>query len=93
HTRAHQVVILETGDQTMVFVADLATLHYQFQRLAWVTTYDVEPLETIESKRYWQQWVLEHDAVIIFQHDTQIPTGKLVRGSNNRFKIEPVSVD
>ena len=93
HTRAHQVVILETGDQTMVFVADLATLHYQFQRLAWVTTYDVEPLETIESKRYWQQWVLEHDAVIIFQHDTQIPTGKLVRGNNNRFKVEPVSID
>ncbi|MCB9101837.1 MAG: MBL fold metallo-hydrolase [Anaerolineales bacterium] len=92
HTRAHQVVILEADGKTLVFMADLATLHYQFQRLAWVTAYDVEPLETIESKRYWQQWALAHDAVLIFQHDTQIPMGKLV-ADGNRFKVEPVSID
>lgn len=91
HTRAHQVVILETHEQILLFVADLSTLHYQFQRLAWVTAYDVEPLETIESKRYWQQWALDNDAVIIFQHDTQIPAGKLVP-DGRRFKIEPVSI-
>lgn len=91
HTRAHQVIIIEAGGKTLLFMADLATLHYQFQRLAWVTAYDVEPLETIESKRYWQQWVLAHDAVIIFQHDTQIPVGKLVP-NGNRFKVEPVSI-
>ncbi|RME99927.1 MAG: MBL fold metallo-hydrolase, partial [Chloroflexi bacterium] len=42
HTRAHQVVILEDGNQTAVFVADMSTLHYHLQRLAWVTGYDVE---------------------------------------------------
>lgn len=92
HTRAHQVVILESEQETAIFVADLSTLHYHFQRLAWVTTYDVEPLETIESKRYWQQWALENKATIIFQHDTQIPTGKIVV-DDDRFRIEPVPTD
>ncbi|MCB0170401.1 MAG: MBL fold metallo-hydrolase [Anaerolineae bacterium] len=91
HTRAHQVIIIEAGGQTLIFMADLATLHYQFQRLAWVTAYDVEPLETIESKRYWQQWALANNAVLIFQHDTQIPMGQLVR-DGKRLKVEPISI-
>jgi glyoxylase-like metal-dependent hydrolase (beta-lactamase superfamily II) len=87
HTRAHQVVILEDEDQTAVFVADLSTLHYHLQRLAWVTGYDVEPLESIETKRYWQQWLVERDALIIFQHDTQITTGKLCSDGRN-YRVE-----
>lgn len=89
HTRAHQVVILEDSGDTAIFMADMATLHYHFQRLAWVTGYDVEPLESIETKRYWQQWAIKHNALLIFQHDTQIPAGKL-KPDGSRFKIEPI---
>lgn len=88
HTRGHQVVILESNGETALFVADMATLHYHFQRLAWVTAYDVEPLESIETKRAWQQWAVERDALIIFQHDTQIITGKL-KQKGRHFHIEP----
>lgn len=88
HTRAHQVVILEAEAETVLFLADMATLHYHFERLAWVTGYDVEPLESIETKRYWQQWALERDALLIFQHDTQVTTGKL-RPDGKHLKVEP----
>jgi len=90
HTRAHQVVVLEAGGQTALFVADMTTLHHHFERLAWVTTYDVEPLESIETKRYWQQWAVERDALIIFQHDVEIITGKLKR-DGKRLRVEPVN--
>ncbi len=88
HTRAHQIVILEDGGQTAVFVADMSTLHYHLQRLAWVTGYDVEPLESIETKRYWQEWLTYRQALVIFQHDTQIPTGRLV-ADDKGYKVEP----
>lgn len=91
HTRAHQVVILESPGETALFVADMATLHYHFERLAWVTGYDVEPLESIETKRYWQRWALKRDALLIFQHDVQMPAGKL-RVEGQQYKMEPVSV-
>ena len=91
HTRAHQVVILESGGDTAIFMADMATLHYHFQRLYWVTGYDIEPLEYIETKRYWQQWAFKHNALLIFQHDTQMPTGKL-KPDGTRFKVEPIEV-
>jgi glyoxylase-like metal-dependent hydrolase (beta-lactamase superfamily II) len=91
HTRAHQVVILESNGETALFIGDMATLHYHLERLAWVTGFDVEPLESIETKRYWQQWAVEKDALLIFQHDIQIPIGKL-RPDGKHFKVEPVSV-
>ena len=89
HTRAHQVVILESEGNTALFVADMTTLHYHFERLAWVTGYDIDPLESIETKRYWQQWAIKNDALLIFQHDTQITTGKL-KQDGKRFKVVPV---
>ena len=91
HTRAHQVVILESNGQSAIFMADMATLYYHFERLAWVTAYDVEPLESIETKRYWQQWAVDKDALLIFQHDTQVPLAKL-RPDGKQFKIKPVSI-
>jgi glyoxylase-like metal-dependent hydrolase (beta-lactamase superfamily II) len=91
HTRAHQVIILESNGQTALFAADMATLHYHLERLAWVTAYDVEPLESIETKRFWQTWAVDTEALLIFQHDTQITTGKL-RPDGRNFKVEPVAV-
>lgn len=92
HTRAHQVVILESGEATALFVADMASLHYHLERLAWVPAYDLEPMESIETKRYWQQWAVEKDALLIFQHDTQIPLGKL-RADGASFRVEPVPAE
>ncbi len=92
HTRAHQVVILESNGNTAIFMADMATLYYHFERLAWVTAFDVEPLESIETKRYWQQWAIENDALLIFQHDTQVPLGKLAPDGKH-FKVKPVFPD
>jgi hypothetical protein len=85
------VVILEAQWETLLFMADMATLHYHFERLAWVTGYDVEPLESIETKRYWQQWALERDALLIFQHDTQVTAGRL-RPDGKHLKVEPAPV-
>lgn len=92
HTRAHQVVILESGRETALFTADMASLHYHLERLAWVPAYDLEPMESIETKRYWQQWALERNALIIFQHDTEIPVGRL-RPDGVNFKVEPVTIE
>ncbi len=91
HTRAHQVVVLESGGETALFTADMATLHYHFERLAWVTGYDVEPLESIETKRYWQRWALAKDALLLFQHDSQVPAGKL-RIEGEQLRVEPVEI-
>ena len=63
----------------ILILGDLATYMIQFARLAWVTAYDVLPLMTIESKRRWQGWALENQAILISPHETLMPMGQLVR--------------
>ena len=88
HTAGHQSVIVDQhGTLPTLILGDLATYMIQFARLPWVTAYDVLPLQTIESKRYWQQWALEHQALLISPHDTVIPAGKLVKDSNGFMQV------
>ncbi|RJQ78963.1 MAG: MBL fold metallo-hydrolase [Desulfobacteraceae bacterium] len=90
HTAGLQVVIFESGGQTAVFLGDLAFFHWQLERLAWVSAYDVDPLGSIETKRIWQPWLAEREALIIFQHDPLITAGKLV-SREGRYKVETVA--
>ncbi|NIV14008.1 MAG: hypothetical protein GWN62_22845 [Aliifodinibius sp.] len=71
-----------------MFVSDLASYAVHFARKAWVTAYDIEPLETIKTKKKWQKWALENSAILIFQHDTHIRQGHLVVNPKGKKEIE-----
>ena len=77
HTRAHQSILIESEGNYGLYVADMATLAYHFERTAWVTAYDVEPLENIETKRHWQHWAVKTGATILFEHEPNRPVGVL----------------
>ena len=89
HTRGHTSVVFEDGGQAAMYVADMASFSVHFANLAWMTAYDVEPLVTLETKRIWQPWALEHDARLIFVHDPVIPVGRLTRDGD---KLKVVAV-
>jgi glyoxylase-like metal-dependent hydrolase (beta-lactamase superfamily II) len=92
HTPAHMSIRFESGEQHALFVADLASYAVHFERLAWMTAYDIEPMITLETKRKWQQWALDTNALLIFQHDPKIRAGKLVQDGERR-RIEPIEVE
>ena len=47
HTPGHMSVLLESEGQFALLLADLATYAVHFERLGWMTAYDVEPLVTL----------------------------------------------
>lgn len=91
HTRAHQSVVIESEGKTAIYLGDLAPLAVMMERLAWVPAYDVEPLETIETRRSIRQRAWEKGALLIFDHDQQMPMGYL-REVDGQFKVEPIEV-
>lgn len=91
HTPGHMSVIFESAGQHAMFVCDLASYAVHFERLGWMTAYDVEPLETLETKRIWQQWALATNAILIFPHDSLRPVGRLMQDAQGKLKIEPVN--
>jgi glyoxylase-like metal-dependent hydrolase (beta-lactamase superfamily II) len=91
HTPGHMAVQFHSHGQYAAFVCDLASYSIHFERLAWMTAYDVEPLVTLETKRKWQQWALETDAVLIFPHDPLRPCARLTEDENGRRRL--IAVD
>jgi len=89
HTRAHQSVIIESGGEAAIYIGDLASWTIQMERLAWTSAFDVEPLETIETKRRIRNWALEKDALLIFDHDSRVRMGYL-REDEGKYKVETV---
>jgi glyoxylase-like metal-dependent hydrolase (beta-lactamase superfamily II) len=89
HTRAHQSVVIESGGKTAVYLGDLASWTVSIERLAWVSAFDVEPLETIETKRRIRDWALEKEALLIFDHDSRVQMGYL-QEKKGEYKVEAV---
>lgn len=90
HTPYHMSVRFESGGQYAAFVCDLASYAVHFERLGWMTAYDVEPLRTLETKRAWQQWALETNAILIFPHDPFCPVGRLKMSAEGKPYIEKI---
>ncbi len=88
HTRAHQVVIIESQGETAIFLADAGYVA-NLERLAWVPAFDVEPLVSIETKRALRDWAFRRNALLFFQHDI-IPAGR-IRPDGNGWRVEPVA--
>ncbi|MDI7274930.1 MAG: MBL fold metallo-hydrolase [Anaerolineae bacterium] len=89
HTRAHQCVIIESAGRTAVFLGDLAPMAVHFERLAWIAANDVEPLETLETKRSMRRFALESGALLLFEHDPRLPAGR-ARQDGEHLVVEPV---
>ncbi|HVU13778.1 MAG TPA: MBL fold metallo-hydrolase [Phototrophicaceae bacterium] len=90
HTPGHMSVRLESEGQHAAFICDLASYAVHFERLGWMTAYDVEPLITLETKRVWQTWALETNALLIFPHDPLRPMGRLTEDANGKRTIQKV---
>lgn len=90
HTPGHMSVRLESEGQHAAFVCDLATYCVHFERLGWMTAYDLEPMITLETKRAWQAWALETNALLVFPHDPLRPMGRLTEDETGKRTVVKV---
>lgn len=88
HTRSHQVVIIESGGETAIFLGDAGYVA-NLERLAWVPAFDVEPLQSIETKRALRDWAGSRDALLFFQHDIDVVAGRL-RREGESWRVEAI---
>ncbi|MGD8456949.1 MAG: MBL fold metallo-hydrolase [Anaerolineales bacterium] len=88
HSAGHQCVIISLNNTPKIlFLADLSTYTVHMTRTAWVTAYDIAPIELIRTKASWQKWALENEALLVFQHDSLTRLGKLIRNMQGRLEI------
>ena len=88
HTGQHQIVYVEGGGKTVVFVADLipTTAHLQDP---WGMGYDLFPMDTMAFKQRFIREAIDREYLIVFEHDPVVAAG-YIRERDGRRTVEPV---
>ena len=88
HTGQHQIVFIESGGRTAVFVADLIPTAAHLEN-AWVMGYDLFPMDTLAFKRRFIREAIDREYLIFFEHDPLIAAG-YIREQGARRYVERV---
>jgi glyoxylase-like metal-dependent hydrolase (beta-lactamase superfamily II) len=81
HTSSIQAVWIEDGGESLLFLGDTCSWAAHLNGLAWVPAFDILPMQSIEGKRRLRAQALERNSLLVFQHDGQVVTGRLVEGA------------
>lgn len=84
------IVLLDGGEgNKAVFWADLVptSAHVPYP---WIMGYDLYPLTTLENKLLWLPRAVAGDWLCIFEHDPDVPFGRLVEEKPGRYRVVPV---
>jgi glyoxylase-like metal-dependent hydrolase (beta-lactamase superfamily II) len=88
HTSHHQIVLIESGGHTAVFVADLLPTVAHIDA-PWIMGYDLFPMDTLAYKRRFVAEAIEREYVIFFEHDPDVAAGIIRQDEGRRF-VEPI---
>jgi methylmalonyl-CoA epimerase len=84
HTGQHQVIFIESGGRTAVFVADMIPTAAHLDN-AWVMGYDLFPMDTLAFKRRFIREAIDREYLIFFEHDPLIAAGYIREKDGKRY--------
>ncbi len=88
HTARHQCVRVRSGGKTLVYLGDLVPTSMHI-RLAYGMSYDLQPLENLESKKKLYEQAIAEDWILAFVHDPVHYFGK-VKKTKFKFEFQPL---
>jgi glyoxylase-like metal-dependent hydrolase (beta-lactamase superfamily II) len=93
HTSDHAAVVLSSSNQTAVYIGDMAQTVPQLERTAWVSSFDILPLVSMETKKALIERAIEQGSAIISPHFTFPGIGRLERTPQGFRKWQPLPVE
>jgi glyoxylase-like metal-dependent hydrolase (beta-lactamase superfamily II) len=84
------IVLLDGGDGGKeakgIYWADLVptSAHVPYP---WIMSYDLYPLTTLENKKLWLPRAAQGNWLCVFEHDPDIPFGRLVEEKPGRYRV------
>jgi glyoxylase-like metal-dependent hydrolase (beta-lactamase superfamily II) len=76
HVPHHQSVVIHGGNETACFLGDICPTAAHLS-LPWIMGYDVEPLVSLETKRWLLKRAHEEQWIVVFEHDATHAMGQV----------------
>jgi glyoxylase-like metal-dependent hydrolase (beta-lactamase superfamily II) len=87
HCAGHQAVTVRSGDTVLVCPCELVPTRWHL-RMAWIMSYDLEPLRILEWKRRVLSEAAEQGHVLFLSHDPECAFGRVRRASAKEYVWE-----
>jgi glyoxylase-like metal-dependent hydrolase (beta-lactamase superfamily II) len=88
HTARHQCVKVRSQGKTLFYLGDMVPTASHIG-LPYIMSYDLYPLDTLESRKRFYQQAIAEDWILAFVHDPAHFFGK-VRKSEKKFEFQPL---
>jgi len=84
HTEDHASMVIASGGEIAVYIGDIAQAAVQLERTAWVASFDILPLVSMETKKALVDQAIERGSVIISAHGAFPGLGRMTRSDDGR---------
>lgn len=84
HTRCHQSVLVETGEDVFCYIGDLIPTTHHLKPI-YILAYDLYPRETFLNKQKLLKRAYGENWILVWSHDKEIPWGRLRRDENGDY--------
>ena len=90
HTEDHASVVLSSAGETAIYIGDMVQHHVQLERTAWVSSFDLLPLVSMETKRRIVERAVRERALIVSVHSPFPGLGRMTMGEDGKKRWEPI---
>ena len=90
HTADHASVVLASGRESAVYIGDMIQHPVQLERAAWVSSFDVYPLESMETKKAVVSRAIAEEQLVIAVHADFPGLGRMTETPDGKRKWTPV---
>jgi glyoxylase-like metal-dependent hydrolase (beta-lactamase superfamily II) len=89
HTEFMQAIVIESGGKTACYISDLIPTSAHID-LTWGMSFDLFPVQTIESKKRYYARAVPEKWLTLFTHDPNMPWAYLEEGGMGKMVAKPV---
>jgi glyoxylase-like metal-dependent hydrolase (beta-lactamase superfamily II) len=89
HTRFHQSIIIETGEETFCYIGDLIPTTHHLKPI-YILAYDLYPRDTFLNKQTLIARAFAENWILVWTHDLDIPWGRLTQDKRGSFFPVPL---
>ena len=91
HTRHHQSVKVESEGGVAFFLGDLIPTISHLP-LPYIMGYDLNPVQTLDTKRWVLDRAFEENWLLIFEHDPLIQAGHIRKDGEGKYRLQEVAL-
>ena len=93
HSPGHAHVVLSSGGESALYTGDIAQMAVQLERTAWVSSFDIMPQVTMDTKKAMVEGAIEAGSLIIACHLPFPGLGHMTRNEKGLRKWQPLVME